>query len=233
MTKPRLSIIVSVHDDGRFIAQKLASISASNMERTEVLFVHDGAGADVDAARDYCRTHTFARMVQAEPCTLYGAWNAGIDAAAGKYVAYSNCDDLWHPDWPQAIVAHMDATGCDACHTLTYFQPAHASAASWYNAAARLHRCTLPGPNCTWRRSIPLRFDARLRISGDLDFYARLASAGYALSVMRAPHYLMTLHGRNLSASGDAAAVIAAERDTIGNVRWPQSILDMISEAGR
>lgn len=232
---PRLSIIISVHNDALFIVRKLESLSAADMRQAEVVFVTDTDGDDVRAVEAWLASHPSAgRIVRIGPTTLYGAWNAGIEAAAGEFVAYSNCDDSFHPRWPQSIISHMDATGADAAHTLTLFQPLYDGADTWSPRRMRsLHPCRLPGPNCTWRRGLHVRFDASLRICGDLAFYAELASGGYHVNIHAAPEYLMTVHGRNLSTCGSAQAVITAEKQALGNPRWPQSVLDQLGSAIR
>lgn len=223
MSNPALSIITAVHADGLWLPGKVAELNASDLADTEVIFVCDTGGDEARALDAHCETNPAFRAVHVAPCTLYGAWNQGIAVARGEFLAYSNCDDSFAPNWPQEIVRFMRETGLDAAHTLTYF--------AYPDKGARRSRCKMPGPNCCWRSSLPTRFDASLRIAGDLAFYQDLALSGYEVGVMPAPAYLMRVHGGNLSMSGDAPAVIREEVESLGNAGWPAALVLEIAEA--
>ncbi len=82
-----------------FIAEAIDSILAQTVKTWELLIVDD---CSTDGTADmvkpylqqYSQIHYFKLSENGGPAV---ARNKGIDLATGKYVAFMDSDDLWHP----------------------------------------------------------------------------------------------------------------------------------------
>ncbi|GAA5542595.1 glycosyltransferase [Brucella sp. NBRC 113783] len=97
-----VSIIVSIHNDAKFLARTIWSFAeAANFASlqgisTELVLVLDNHHDTVPHALDQCDYSAFANVqrVMVSVGSLGPCRQAGIDAAYGKYVALSDADDL-------------------------------------------------------------------------------------------------------------------------------------------
>ncbi|MBB2970319.1 glycosyltransferase [Mesorhizobium sp. RMAD-H1] len=100
--KFHVSLILSVHDDAKYLARTIWSFSeaAAYAHRygvtTELVIVQDNPTASIKAALSACDFGSFANVITiiVSVGSLGPCRQAGIDAASGKYVALSDADDL-------------------------------------------------------------------------------------------------------------------------------------------
>ncbi len=96
MTRPRVSVVITTYNTGRYLPETLESVFAQSYPAAEVIVVDDGSTDDsVDRAR------AFGDRVQSIPRPHEGlgpARNAGIAASTGDHLAFLDSDDLWDPD---------------------------------------------------------------------------------------------------------------------------------------
>jgi GT2 family glycosyltransferase len=115
---PEVSVVVPVHNAAGLIVQTVRSILAQREVSLEVLVVDDGSRDDSAAA---CLALGDPRLCAlAKPQGgVSSARNVGIRAARGRWIAFCDQDDVWHPRklalqlaalaaWPQA---RLGATG--------------------------------------------------------------------------------------------------------------------------
>lgn len=115
---PQLSVVIPCYNAAPFIAATLASVLAQSFRDFEVLVMDDRS---TDASRDVVRSIAAGdprvRLVELE--RNHGApaapRNAGVRAARGRWVAFLDADDLWHPaklELQLRALAHAGATMC-------------------------------------------------------------------------------------------------------------------------
>ncbi|WP_111431593.1 glycosyltransferase family 2 protein [Rhodobacteraceae bacterium DSL-40] len=110
---PRVSVVTPVWNAEATLAATVASVRAQTMSDWEMLLVDDGS-----SDRSAALTRTLAAE---EPRLRLLGWpenrgaaaarNAAIAAARGRYVAFLDADDLWHPEKLAAQLEHMARTG--------------------------------------------------------------------------------------------------------------------------
>lgn len=98
-----VTIIIPTFNSARFICQTLDSVLAQTFSDFEVLVVDDGS-AD-DTVESLPRSDSRVRVIQQRNGGVAAARNTGIRNAHGRYVAFLDHDDLWHP---QKLAAQLE-----------------------------------------------------------------------------------------------------------------------------
>lgn len=97
-----VSIIVSVHNDAKYLARTIwsfsdaATFAAQDGITTELVIVQDNPHSSIPHALEQCDFSAFAnvQIITVSVGSLGPCRQAGIDVAEGKYVALSDADDL-------------------------------------------------------------------------------------------------------------------------------------------
>ena len=191
-TRPSVSVVVPVYNGEATIAECVDSLLALRYpeDRIELLVVDNGSR---DGTLGVLRRYG-PRIVRLEESTRgpAAARNAGLRAAAGEVVAFTDADCRVDPDWLTAVVAPLDdprvgivggtmrvipAVGevarfkeviRDRRQSIEFFQPPYAGTANW--ASRRIVLQELGG------------FDERFRRGEDVDLSYRMTQAGYTLA---------------------------------------------------
>ena len=111
-----LTVIVPLYNGASFIGATLDSLAAQTVKLHEVIVVDDGS---TDDGAEIARTHEVApRVIQQTNAGVAVARNRGALAAASRYIAFLDQDDLWLPQRHERIVAYLnDNAGCLALAT--------------------------------------------------------------------------------------------------------------------
>lgn len=97
---PLVSIVLPLYNKEKWIVPTLNSVARQTYTRWECLIIDDGStDASLSLVEDFIRTTpgTWKLLSQANAGQSH-ARNAGIDLAAGDYVAFLDSDDLWLPN---------------------------------------------------------------------------------------------------------------------------------------
>ncbi|MCS6850635.1 MAG: glycosyltransferase [Gemmataceae bacterium] len=93
-----VSVIVATYNYGRFIAEALRSLQRQTFADWEAIIVDDGSTDETPAVvQAFLDDHRF-HYRRIEHVGQSGAKNVGIRAARGRYVAFLDADDVWHPE---------------------------------------------------------------------------------------------------------------------------------------
>lgn len=110
---PTVSIVTPLFDGAAWLADHIASVQAQQMGDYEHLIVDNGSRDDGPAmARQAARSDARIRLLEQHDMPGPAATrNIGIAAARGRYIAFLDCDDMWHPGKLSAQIAAMQKTG--------------------------------------------------------------------------------------------------------------------------
>ncbi len=115
MNIPEVTIVIPAYNPGAYLKIALDSVVAQAFTRWEAIVVDDGSPEDLSWVDQF---HPQVRRIRQSNAGQAIARNAGIIAAAGKYVAFLDQDDLWEPAKLQRQVAMLEADSTlTMCHT--------------------------------------------------------------------------------------------------------------------
>jgi GT2 family glycosyltransferase len=99
--RPRVSVIVCAYNAAETLHECLASLEQLNYPDHEVIVVNDGSR---DATSAIARQYPWCRVIDLDHGGLSAARNAGLAAATGEIVAYTDADVRVDPDWLTYLV---------------------------------------------------------------------------------------------------------------------------------
>ncbi len=228
MTRPRISVIVPVHDVQDHIAACIASLRAQTDPDFEAIVVDDGSTDSSPARLRAAIAHDPRfRVIRQVNRGLSGARNTGLGAARGDLVAFLDGDDRFAPDFLERMRAALEAGDADwvACGLCNVHPDGSSDTHSAIHDAPDLadHPAPRPWPLATWEQAIAhfpsawnklyrrslidgLRFDEGTWFE-DNAFYARVAARSTALVHLPEPLYLQT--------RGRAGQITASDSDRV------------------
>ncbi len=110
----KVSIVVPVYNAEKYIVQTIDSVRAQTYTDWELLLVLDGCrDRSEQVIAEYAARTQDARVCPVkQPCNMGAARarNRGVQEATGRYIAYLDADDLWHPDKLAHQLDYMDRT---------------------------------------------------------------------------------------------------------------------------
>ena len=107
-----VAVIVRTKDRPRFLHRALGDIFAQTYQGFRVVVVNDGGGPEqVDAVLARLPEEARGRVTvlnHAHSQGMEAASNAGIKSCDSEYIAIHDDDDLWHPEFLQRTVDHLN-----------------------------------------------------------------------------------------------------------------------------
>jgi len=98
MTSPMFSIIMPVWNRANVVGRAIESVLAQKFKDYELLIIDDGSDDDTaGAVRPYLSDTV--RLLRQDRQGVCAARNRGLREAKGRYVAYLDSDNVWHPDF--------------------------------------------------------------------------------------------------------------------------------------
>lgn len=114
MNSPKISIIVPVYKGMKFLNAALASVKAQTFHDWECICVDDGAKDGSGALADeIASTDDRIRVIHQKNGGTSVARNTGMAAAKGKYLAFLDEDDLYHPCYLETLYSAAEEYGAD------------------------------------------------------------------------------------------------------------------------
>jgi len=102
----KVTVIVPAFNAEATIRETLESVSAQSHAALEIFAVDDGStDGTADAIADRVRLDPRIQLVRQANAGVAAARNVGLARATGRYAAWLDADDLWHPD---KIAAQLD-----------------------------------------------------------------------------------------------------------------------------
>lgn len=118
--RPTVSVIVPTHNRPAQLAETLKSILVQSWHDFEIIVVND-AGVDVSPIIGHLNQgNRITSLRHHANRGLAAARNTGIRAAAGKYIAYLDDDDLFYPQHLEMLVTFLEATSFKVAYSDAY-----------------------------------------------------------------------------------------------------------------
>ena len=116
MDNPTVSIIVPVYRVERYLRRCADSVLAQTLPGIEVLLVDDGSPDACPAICDeYAGRDSRVKVIHKINGGLSSARNAGLDAAAGEYVAFVDGDDFIAPEMFERMLSALQKADAALC----------------------------------------------------------------------------------------------------------------------
>lgn len=102
---PSFSVIIPVYNAGAYIEQSLASVFAQTCSDFEVIVIDDGSTDDTADRVKQFSYYESLRCVYQNNAGPAAARNTGLKLANGRFIAFLDADDVWHP---RKLEAHLE-----------------------------------------------------------------------------------------------------------------------------
>jgi teichuronic acid biosynthesis glycosyltransferase TuaG len=115
---PEVSVVMPAYNAQRYIAATLQSVLDQTYRRFELLVVDD---CSTDATREvvagFSERDARVRLIRLprNRGAPAGPRNVGVAEARGKWVAFLDADDIWHPQKLEIQLAVLERTGAKFC----------------------------------------------------------------------------------------------------------------------
>lgn len=191
MSRPAASVVIGVYNRARQIQPCLGSLLASTTDDFEMVLVEDGSRDDsADVLERFRREHPERRVkVIHNPGNLgaSGARNAGIEAAEGEFLLFTDSDCVAEPAWIEQMVAGLRRTGAAAASGTVLDKPPSNLAERAYVGSCLVARKapTLMESNMGLRADLGYRFDEAIFGGEGDDLERRLRAGGHRIALVR------------------------------------------------
>lgn len=108
-SKPLVSIITPVYKAEKFIRETIQSVQEQTYENWEMILVNDvSPDKSVDIINEEATRDSRIRLLHLEENSGAAiARNTAINAAKGKFIAFLDSDDYWHPEKLERQIQYM------------------------------------------------------------------------------------------------------------------------------
>ena len=223
MAAPRVSVVMPVHNEERFVEQAIGSVLAQTFHDLELIVVDDGSSdASAEILQRLAREDRRVRVVRQERSGLVQALNRGCALGDGALIARMDADDVSYPERLRrqveqlerrpalgvigSWVRYVDAAGAPIGEWRT---PVGPSLVSW----ALLFGTQLAHPSVVMRRRLFERVGGYPTSSPHAEDYDLWLRAVHHAELDNVPEFLLDrrVHGEQRlgSARGRAGAVRA------------------------
>ena len=187
--RPLVTVLMPVRNGARFIGEALESVVAQDYRPIELIVID---AASTDGTRDIVLGYADkgVRVLDQAGRGIATAWNQGIDAARGAFLAFISSDDRWLAGKlsRQLEVMLAEPSLLFTIAHFRYFMQADCAIPATFNRA--LLGKPLVGrimETLVARREVfdlVGRFDAAFRTAEDVDWYARAKDAAVPMRVL-------------------------------------------------
>jgi teichuronic acid biosynthesis glycosyltransferase TuaG len=191
------SVIIPVYNVGAYIEQTLASVFAQTYTDFEAIVIDDGSTDDTAEQVHRFSDQVALRYICQANAGPAAARNTGMEMAKGKFIAFLDADDLWHPKKLEThleLLQHSPNMGMSFnWFEVLYGFPGGKRIKPWFAQPARttFHWVDFLERNWTGTSStVVVRaeclknrrgFDARFQTGEDYHLWLEIAKAGWEI----------------------------------------------------
>ena len=220
-TAARVSIVLPVHNVGRFLHQSVESCLTQTYQNIELIIVDDGSAVDVASALTRYgdgRMHLLRHSVNSG---IAAALNTGFAAATGEFLTWTSDDNYYDPHAIEKMVAFLQTyRAVDFVYADMFIvderdsgQPAQTREAkppAWFRA----QESNPVGACFLYRRHVHDTlggYDTKAFLVEDYEYWLRVARR-FRMQRLFSPLYYYRYHDETLTAKHDRSLVLARLR---------------------
>jgi glycosyltransferase involved in cell wall biosynthesis len=111
MSEPSFSVIIPAHNEAELVGSAIQSVLRQSRPDWEAIVVDDGStDGTAETVREYERRDPRISLVQQANAGLSAARNTGIEVARAPFLSFLDSDDLFMPDYLEAMGAALEST---------------------------------------------------------------------------------------------------------------------------
>ncbi|MCJ2188855.1 glycosyltransferase family 2 protein [Novosphingobium beihaiensis] len=199
MTTPHFSVVVPVYNAGAALEATVHSVLAQTETDFDLWLIDDGSTDDSLARmRKLSESDERIRVVSKANGGVASARNTGAELSSGRYIAFLDADDMWHPEklaQHRAFHARAPQAGCSFAR-IAFLEPGnddlHAAKtfSAGYADMVPISEVLGENPVCTGSNIVVSRacfeavggFKAGMNYAEDQEWLARVVGQGFALA---------------------------------------------------
>ena len=108
---PIVRVILPTRDRAETLPRAIRSVLGQTFEVLELIVVDDGSTDGSDRILASFASHDRVRILSNPRRGCAAARNVGVGAARGRYIAFQDSDDEWHPVMLERLFAALEPTG--------------------------------------------------------------------------------------------------------------------------
>jgi teichuronic acid biosynthesis glycosyltransferase TuaG len=119
-TRDLVSVVVPCFNAGKFIATTVESVLSQTYRNVEIIVVDDkSTDASASIVQGLMKVDSRVRLIEMERNAGAPAAprNTGVRAAKGRWIAFLDADDIWHPRKLEFQMRALAETGARVCST--------------------------------------------------------------------------------------------------------------------
>ncbi len=211
MSQPLISVVVVVRNGERFLAQALDSIVAQDWRPLQILLVD---GHSTDRTAEVARSYSLVKILSQENRGIADAYNQGIAAAAGEFIAFLSHDDIWTARKLKNQVGYLLAdAACDYVvgHVHFFLNPGDVVPEGFREELLAGDRVAYIMETLLARKSLFAKiggFDPRLSSGEDVDWFCRAKDQHIPHAVLDQVLVHKRVHDANVSLNDSAGNAI-------------------------
>lgn len=200
---PAVSIIIPTYGRKDFLADAVASVLQQTIIDWELFIVDDASPTPIDQdEHDDHRIRILRHIRNRGPAA---ARNTGAAAASGKWLAFLDDDDMWHPKRLECALHRVASTRSDICVACTQRRLEG-------NCHAEILTTTAPHLGATMiRKDAFVPFDERYQACEDLEWWIRV-SEHEILTTVPMPLFLWRRHYTSRCNNGTLQRILYSKR---------------------
>lgn len=207
MDNPLVSVIMAVKNGERFLAAAIESVLASDYRPLEIIVVD---GQSEDRTADIARSFPEVSYIRQTHSGVADAYNVGIAAANGDFIAFNSHDDLWLPHklsrQMEYLLQHPETQ-----YTVTkikyFLEPGCALPATFRPELLHQEPVARIMETLVVRKSLFAQigtFNTSYATAEDVDWYARAKDQNIPMAIIPEVLVYKRVHDKNTASDADA-----------------------------
>lgn len=118
-SSPLVTTVTALYNSEAFVAETVRSVIAQTVSEWEMVIVDDAStDGSKNVVKELLKTDKRLRLICLENNAGSAvARNTAIEAARGRYIAFLDSDDQWHPSKLEKQITFMESNSCGFSHT--------------------------------------------------------------------------------------------------------------------
>jgi glycosyltransferase involved in cell wall biosynthesis len=132
---PLVSVVIPAYNKADFTTKAVESVLEQTYANIEIIAIDDNSTDDTyEKLTPYVKDN-FILIRQSLNQGAAHSRNVGIKIAKGEYIAFLDCDDLYHPHKIEFCIANLEKNNVDFIYTPAYFIDKNDNIIKKYNPA--------------------------------------------------------------------------------------------------